>query len=395
MGYDGTLKFDTSIDSSGFQSGLSKLSGMASGAIKATTTILAGAATAVAGIGTAAIKVGSDFEAGMSKVQSISGASATEIQQLADKAKEMGAKTKFSATESAEAFQYMAMAGWKTGDMLNSIEGIMNLAAASGEDLASTSDIVTDAMTAFGLAADGTTTIIKNGYSKEVSNATHFADVLAAASSNAERLPHRMGQLPHILDDKVVLGNGHGDTGNIHLLEGIPAQQGDRHVASNRHHRDGIHVGRGQTRHQVCGAGAGGGDAHSHLARGSGVAVRGMGGTLLMGGQHMGDAVLVFVKGVVKIEHRAAGIAENRIHPLFQQALHQNIRSVFDHRSHPLLSDSAAPGQVRRIKKLRLRLSQRRRISSAVPLRLPGCIPGRSLTSGAAFSAPPAECVPR
>ncbi|MFQ9119451.1 MAG: hypothetical protein ACLR4N_02295 [Mediterraneibacter faecis] len=87
MGYDGTLKFDTSIDSSGFQSGLSKLSGMASGAIKATTTILAGAATAVAGIGTAAIKVGSDFEAGMSKVQSISGASATEIQQLADKAK--------------------------------------------------------------------------------------------------------------------------------------------------------------------------------------------------------------------------------------------------------------------------------------------------------------------
>lgn len=90
MGYDGTLKFGTSIDSSGFQSGLSKLSGMASGAIKATTTILAGAATAVAGIGTAAIKVGSDFEAGMSKVQSISGASATEIQQLADKAKEMG-----------------------------------------------------------------------------------------------------------------------------------------------------------------------------------------------------------------------------------------------------------------------------------------------------------------
>ena len=194
MGYDGTLKFDTSIDSSGFQSGLSKLSGMASGAIKATTTILAGAATAVAGIGTAAIKVGSDFEAGMSKVQSISGASATEIQQLADKAKEMGAKTKFSATESAEAFQYMAMAGWKTGDMLNSIEGIMNLAAASGEDLASTSDIVTDAMTAFGLAADGTTTIIKNGYSKEVSNATHFADVLAKAASNSNTNEGMMGE---------------------------------------------------------------------------------------------------------------------------------------------------------------------------------------------------------
>ncbi len=194
MGYDGTLKFDTSIDSSGFQAGLSKLSGLASGAIKATTAILGGAATAVAGIGTAAIKVGSDFEAGMSKVQSISGASATEIQQLAEKAKEMGAKTKFSATESAEAFQYMAMAGWKTGDMLNSIEGIMNLAASSGEDLATTSDIVTDAMTAFGLAADGTTTIIKDGYTKEVSNATHFADVLAKAASNSNTNVGMMGE---------------------------------------------------------------------------------------------------------------------------------------------------------------------------------------------------------
>lgn len=194
MGYDGTLKFDTSIDSSGFQAGLSKLSGLASSAIKATTAVIGGAASAVAGIGAAAIKVGSDFEAGMSKVQSISGASATEIQQLAEKAKEMGAKTKFSATESAEAFQYMAMAGWKTGDMLNSIEGIMNLAAASGEDLATTSDIVTDAMTAFGLAADGTTTIIKDGYTKEVSNATHFADVLAKAASNSNTNVGMMGE---------------------------------------------------------------------------------------------------------------------------------------------------------------------------------------------------------
>ena len=82
----------------------------------------------------------------------------------------MGAKTKFSATESAEAFSYMAMAGWKTTDMLEGIEGIMNLAAASGEDLATTSDIVTDALTAFGLSAK---------------DSTHFADVLAQASSNA------------------------------------------------------------------------------------------------------------------------------------------------------------------------------------------------------------------
>lgn len=132
MAYDGTLKFDTSIDSSGFQDGIDNISGIASKGIKATAAIIGGAATAVSGFAATAIKAGSDFEAGMSKVQAISGASGDEIAKLADKAKEMGAKTKFSATESAEAMQYMAMAGWKTGDMLNGIEGIMNLAAAWG-----------------------------------------------------------------------------------------------------------------------------------------------------------------------------------------------------------------------------------------------------------------------
>ena len=105
--------------------------------------------------------------------------SGEDLAALTDKAKEMGAKTKFSATESAEAMQYMAMAGWKTGDMLNGIEGIMNLAAASGEDLATTSDIVTDALTAFGLSAQ---------------DSTHFADVLAQASSNANTNVGMMGE---------------------------------------------------------------------------------------------------------------------------------------------------------------------------------------------------------
>ena len=106
----------------------------------------------------------------MSKVAAISGAAGDELETLSDKAKEMGAKTKFSATEAASAFEYMAMAGWKTTDMLGGIEGIMNLAAASGEDLAAVSDIVTDALTAFGLSAQ---------------DSGHFADVLAQASSNA------------------------------------------------------------------------------------------------------------------------------------------------------------------------------------------------------------------
>lgn len=127
----------------------------------------------------AVLDIGMSFESGMSKVEAISGATGEDLAALTDKAKEMGAKTKFSATESAEAMQYMAMAGWKTGDMLNGIEGIMNLAAASGEDLATTSDIVTDALTAFGLSAQ---------------DSTHFADVLAQASSNANTNVGMMGE---------------------------------------------------------------------------------------------------------------------------------------------------------------------------------------------------------
>lgn len=133
----------------------------------------------VAAIGTAAVKTTADFDAAMSQVSAVSGATGEEFDQLRDKAREMGAKTKFSAEEAAEAMNYMAMAGWKTEDMLNGIEGIMNLAAASGEDLATTSDIVTDALTAFGLSAK---------------DSGHFADILAAASSNANTNVSMMGE---------------------------------------------------------------------------------------------------------------------------------------------------------------------------------------------------------
>lgn len=124
-------------------------------------------------------QVGSSFEAGMSKVAAVSGASVAELEQLTAKAKELGSSTKFTATETAEAMNYMAMAGWKTQDMLNGIDGVLGLAAASGTDLATTSDIVTDALTAFGLKAE---------------DCAHFADVLAAASSNANTNVAMMGE---------------------------------------------------------------------------------------------------------------------------------------------------------------------------------------------------------
>ena len=134
---------------------------------------------AVGGLATAAVKVASDFDSAMSQVAAVSGATGKELDALRDKAREMGSKTKFSASEAAEAMNYMAMAGWKTGDMLDGIEGIMNLAAASGEDLATTSDIVTDALTALGLSA---------------ADSGHFADILAAASSNANTNVSMMGE---------------------------------------------------------------------------------------------------------------------------------------------------------------------------------------------------------
>ena len=137
------------------------------------------ASTAVAGLGAAAVKTAADFDTSMSKVAAVSGATGDDLDALRDKAREMGAKTKFSASEAADAMNYMAMAGWKTGDMLEGIEGIMNLAAASGEDLATTSDIVTDALTAFGMSAD---------------DSAHFADILAAASSNANTNVAMMGE---------------------------------------------------------------------------------------------------------------------------------------------------------------------------------------------------------
>lgn len=136
-------------------------------------------ASPVVDLGTAVIKTGMDYEAGMSKVQAISGATGEEMILLGQKAMEMAAKTKFSTADSAEAYQYMAMAGWKAGDMVDGLSGIMNLAAASGENLGTTSDIVTDALTAFGLTA---------------ADSGRFADVLAAASNNANTNVSMMGE---------------------------------------------------------------------------------------------------------------------------------------------------------------------------------------------------------
>ncbi|NFI06073.1 phage tail tape measure protein, partial [Clostridium botulinum] len=126
-----------------------------------------------------AIKVGTDFEYAMKKVQATSGATQQELNVLTEKAKEMGATTKWSASDAADGLNYMAMAGWKTEQMVAGLEPIMNLATAAGTDLALTSDIVTDALTAFGLKAEDT---------------GHFTDIIASASSNANTNVEMLGE---------------------------------------------------------------------------------------------------------------------------------------------------------------------------------------------------------
>lgn len=142
-----------------------------------TTTVTA----PLVGLGAAAVKTAADFEQSMAQVAAVAGLDKTgaEFEALSEKAKQMGANTKFSASEAANAFNYMAMAGWDASQMMDGIAGIMDLAAASGEDLALTSDIVTDALTGFGLAA---------------ADSSHFADVLAAASNSANTNVSMLGE---------------------------------------------------------------------------------------------------------------------------------------------------------------------------------------------------------
>lgn len=179
---DGIKSISKSLKENPLVKGFEAVEGVGKKAGEAVKTAVQGftvAATAVAGFGTAAVKSGMEFDSTMSQVSAISGATGQDFQDLRDKALEMGAKTKFSASEAAEAMTYMGMAGWKAGDMISGIGGIMNLAAASGEDLATTSDIVTDALTAFG---------------KSAGDAGALADIMAATATSANTNVGMMGE---------------------------------------------------------------------------------------------------------------------------------------------------------------------------------------------------------
>ena len=155
------------------------------------------------------VKTGAEFEAAMSSVSAISGATAEETELLTAKAEEMGATTKFTAKESAEAFQYMAMAGWEAQDMLDGIGGVLDLAAASGTELSTTSDIVTDALTAMKLSAEDT---------------AHFVDVMAAATSNSNTNVEMLGESFQYAAP--IVGTMGGNIEDLSLALGIMANSG-------------------------------------------------------------------------------------------------------------------------------------------------------------------------
>lgn len=201
MGYDGKLKFDTGIDESGFNVGLDGLSSLADKGLNLLTSsftaafdgIKKAAGSAFDFIGDS-VSVGADFEASLSRVVATAGKTRDSMVDIVDedgvtqtvnmfdtlsqKAQDLGASTQFSAAQVSDGFNYMAMAGWDCDQMLDGIDGILSLAAASGEDLATTCDIVTDGLTAFGLTSD---------------DAAHFSDVLAKASSSANTNVSMMG----------------------------------------------------------------------------------------------------------------------------------------------------------------------------------------------------------
>lgn len=166
---DGKVVIETDLDSSGIEKGLSKLGSITAKGMKAATVAITGTAAALGGVAAAAIKVGSDFESQMSRVKAISGATGEEFEQLKAQAMQLGADTSFSASQAAEGMENLAAAGFTTSKIMNAMPGLLNLAAASGEDLASSSDIAASTLRGFGLAA---------------SDAAHVADVLAA---NANR----------------------------------------------------------------------------------------------------------------------------------------------------------------------------------------------------------------
>lgn len=231
MANDGTLNFDTKIDASGFNAGLSKLGNIAKTGIKATTTILTEAATALARIGAASVKVGMEFEASMSQVAATMGITADTIAEdgtkpfdiLSEAAKAAGESTQYSASEAAEALNYLALAGYDAATASEVLPSVLNLAAAGGMDLAYASDLATDAMSALGIAASN-------------ENLTNFGDKLAVTAQKSNTSVSQLGEA--ILTVGATAKDLAGGTTELNTALGILADSGIKGSEGGTHLRN-------------------------------------------------------------------------------------------------------------------------------------------------------------
>lgn len=199
---DGSLLFDTKIDTKDFELGINK--------IKSTATkgFAAVGASAAAGIGTA-IKLGSDFEEAMSSVSAISMATADEYEMLSSAARKMGEETKYSATQAANALEYLSLAGYSAEESVEALPKVLNLAAAGGMDLAYASDLLTDSMAVMGLGI------------KDMDN---FSDQLAMAASKSNTSVQQLGEAVLIAGGQAKLAGM--DTVQMNTALGILADNG-------------------------------------------------------------------------------------------------------------------------------------------------------------------------
>ena len=196
----GELFASFSLDTSGFAKAVmnieSEIGRMSAGLAAAGAGLETYLTAPLARFSENALQAGMAFSAQMSTVEAVSGAAGESLEALRQAALDAGSETSFTASEAGKALEYMAMAGWRTEDMLSGLRPIMDLAAASGADLAKASDIVTDAMTAMGYRADETYQVIRDGAAIDtgISNVRHFADVLAAVSANANTNVEMLGE---------------------------------------------------------------------------------------------------------------------------------------------------------------------------------------------------------
>lgn len=218
---DGSLLFDTKLDTSGISSGLSKLGGVASVGLKATTAAVGAASTAIVGFGKSAVDAGMTFDSSMSQVAATMGVTVDEIGDLRDFAQQMGSTTAFSASEAADALNYMALAGYDAETSMQMLPNVLNLAAAGGIDLASASDMVTDAQTALGLSLEETSIMV---------------DQMAAASSNTNTSVAQLGEAFLTIGGNAK--NLSGGTQELSQMLGVMADNGIKGAEAGTHLRN-------------------------------------------------------------------------------------------------------------------------------------------------------------